>query len=215
VLVEARSMFDEAVNYGWIDRNPALQVKHLCAPVMRKRLSLDEWQATYEYAISQSPPWVSRLLLLALLTAQRRADLQKMSFDDVWDGHLHIEQQKTRTRIALPLALRLDVVGCTLGDAIELCRDYAAPGSTLLRKSTGASLARATLTARFEWARESACGATEVRRAAPGLHECRSLSERLYRDQGIDTRTLLGHKHQSMTDLYNDDRGLSRGGGEC
>lgn len=23
--------------------------------------------------------------------------------------------------------------------------------------------------------------------------------------------TLLGHKHQAMTDLYNDDRGLTRG----
>jgi len=23
--------------------------------------------------------------------------------------------------------------------------------------------------------------------------------------------TLLGHKHQAMTDVYNDDRGLSKG----
>lgn len=23
--------------------------------------------------------------------------------------------------------------------------------------------------------------------------------------------TLLGHKHQAMTDVYNDDRGLTRG----
>lgn len=46
---------------------------------------------------------------------------------------------------------------------------------------------------------------------ASALHECRSLSERLYREQGIDTKTLLGHKHQSMTDAYNDDRGLSAG----
>lgn len=43
---------------------------------------------------------------------------------------------------------------------------------------------------------------------APSLHECRSLSERLFRAQGIDTRILLGHKHQAMTDVYNDDRGL-------
>jgi hypothetical protein len=40
---------------------------------------------------------------------------------------------------------------------------------------------------------------------------CRSLAERLYCGQGIDTRTLLGHKRQAMTDVYNDDRGLSRG----
>jgi len=43
------------------------------------------------------------------------------------------------------------------------------------------------------------------------LHECRSLSERLYRTQGVNTMILLGHKHQAMTDLYNDDRGLTAG----
>ena len=47
--------------------------------------------------------------------------------------------------------------------------------------------------------------------APPSLHECRSLSERLYRAQGIDTRTLLGHKRQQMTDVYNDLRGLDAG----
>lgn len=39
----------------------------------------------------------------------------------------------------------------------------------------------------------------------------RSLSERLYRAQWINTMQLLGHKSQAMTDMYNDDRGLSRG----
>lgn len=42
---------------------------------------------------------------------------------------------------------------------------------------------------------------------APTFHEQRSLSERLYRDQGVDTQKLLGHKTQKMTDRYNDDRG--------
>lgn len=42
---------------------------------------------------------------------------------------------------------------------------------------------------------------------APTFHEQRSLSERLYREQGVDTQKLLGHKTQKMTDRYNDDRG--------
>ncbi|ELV7529536.1 integrase, partial [Edwardsiella ictaluri] len=32
-------------------------------------------------------------------------------------------------------------------------------------------------------------------------------SERLYREQGLETQKLLGHKSQKMTDKYNDDRG--------
>ncbi len=39
------------------------------------------------------------------------------------------------------------------------------------------------------------------------FHEQRSLAERLYKEQGIDTRKLLGHKSQIQTDRYNDDRG--------
>lgn len=68
-----------------------------------------------------------------------------------------------------------------------------------------------SLSARFEDAREGVYGKHTGAGLPPCLHECRSLAERLYRKQGIDTRTLLGHKRQSMTDTYNDDRGLSDG----
>lgn len=43
----------------------------------------------------------------------------------------------------------------------------------------------------------------------PSLHEVRSLSARLYKEQGIDIQTLLGHKNSEMTAIYEDDRGLS------
>lgn len=39
------------------------------------------------------------------------------------------------------------------------------------------------------------------------LHEMKSLSERLYKEQGIVTKKLLGHKSQQQTDKYNRDRG--------
>ncbi|MDR3352759.1 MAG: hypothetical protein LBO00_07160 [Zoogloeaceae bacterium] len=35
----------------------------------------------------------------------------------------------------------------------------------------------------------------------PTLHEIRSLAERLYREQGVDMQTLLGHKSPLMTAL--------------
>lgn len=39
------------------------------------------------------------------------------------------------------------------------------------------------------------------------FHEQRSFSERLYKEQGIDTRKLLGHKTYRQTDRYHDDQG--------
>lgn len=160
------------------------------------------------WSVANQPPWVQRMLDLALVTGQRRSDIAVMGGANVWDRLLHVEQIKTGTRIALPLDLRLEVLGKTVGDVLEDCAGYAAPGATFVRRKSGAALVDASLSARFEEAREGA-GLTWDSGHPPSLHECRSLSERLYRAQGIDTKTLLGHKHQSMTDIYNDDRGLN------
>lgn len=108
------------------------------------------------------------------------------------------------------MALRLDPLGITLGEAIEDCKTYATGTEYLLRKHNGKQLVDASLSARFEEARDGSLPVfTEG--LPPSLHECRSLSERLYRAQGIDTMVLLGHKSQKMTDMYHDDRGLTRG----
>lgn len=208
VLIEVRDCFGEAMNYGWIDRNPATGVKIPVVHVQRHRLTLDQWWLILGYSLRSMPPWVPRMLALALVTAQRRSDLCKMRFSDVWDKHLHVEQQKTGERLAIPLALHMDAVGLTLGEVIEDCRAYAIGSEFMLRKHDGNQLGDASLSARFETAREGALPPVDH---PPSLHECRSLSERLYRKQGLNTMTLLGHKHQAMTDMYNDDRGLSKG----
>ena len=41
----------------------------------------------------------------------------------------------------------------------------------------------------------------------PSFHEIRSLAERQYHSQGLDTQILLGHKSRAMTDRYHDNRG--------
>ena len=214
ILIEAKDMFSEAVNYGWIDRNPATPIKAPHVRVQRQRLTLEQWRQIYAYSQAQQPPWVSRMLVLALVTGQRRSDVCKMRFDDIWDGHLHIEQLKTGERLALPVGLRLNVLGVSIEEAVESCRAYAVGSDYLLRKHNGKQLVLASLSSRFEEAREQALPVFKTG-LPPSLHECRSLAERLYRAQGINTMILLGHKHQSMTDLYNDDRGLSRGEWRC
>jgi len=210
VLMESKDVFNEAVSYGWIDRNPAAQIKAPHVKVQRHRLTIEAWLAIRAHAQERMPPWVSRMLVLALVTGQRRSDLCKMRFADVWDDHLHIEQAKTGARLALPLALKLNAIDTTLEQAIDACRGYATGTEFMLRKHNGKQLVEASLSARFEEAREESTPAC-TDGLPVSLHECRSLSERLYRAQGINTMVLLGHKNQAMTDIYNDDRGLSKG----
>lgn len=215
VLAELRDAYNEAIANDWAVSNPAAHVKLPSHRVKRKRLSLDTWIRMRELARASRQAWLESLLLLALATGQRRGDLGKMRFDHVVDGHLLVEQAKQAgkgygARVAIPLDLRLDAIGMTLGDVIEHCRASAKPGPTLLRKVSGASLEESSLSIRFAECIRAVCqGNAYAADEWPSLHEVRSLSARLYRAQGIDVQTLLGHKHAEMTAVYEDDRGLS------
>lgn len=88
----------------------------------RQRLSLEEWKTIYAEA-EKMQPWVSRSMLLALITGQRVGDIAGMKFTDVWDDALHIVQEKTGARVAIPLSLRCDAIGVSLRETIKLCRD--------------------------------------------------------------------------------------------
>ncbi|MDR0233376.1 MAG: tyrosine-type recombinase/integrase [Zoogloeaceae bacterium] len=210
VLLVARAIFTEALHSGVIDINPAKAVPPTPLHVKRSRIPLELWLKMLEIAERKAQPWVPHMLRLAIVSAARRGDLRKMRFDDVWDNLLHIETEKTGIRIALPLDLRLDAVNLRLGDVIEGCAKYGSSGATLLRRDfDGKALDKTSLSGRFRDTLLRACGGKwEGKGNPPSLHECRSLAERLYRQQGINTQILLGHKRQTMTDQYNDARGL-------
>lgn len=215
VLAELRDSINEAIANDWATSNPAAHVKMPANRVKRKRLAFEVWQQMRELAKASRQRWLESLLLLSLATGQRRGDLAKMRFDDVVDGCLRIEQQKQAgkgygARIAIPLSLRLDAIGMTLSDVIEHCRNSAAPGATLLRKAGGDPLEESSLSIRFaECIRAVRAEADYSADEWPSLHEVRSLAARMYRAQGVDVQTLLGHKHAEMTAIYEDDRGLS------
>ncbi len=209
-------MFKEAQHAGEVEPgfNPAMATRIPRAKVVRARLSFDEWKAAFE-AAEKLQPYVQNSMLLALVSGQRRTDISNMKFSDVWDGHLHITQSKTGTRLALPISLFLPELNMTLGDVIKRCRDRvvskyiihhtrshgsAAPGDPV----GGNGLSRVFMEARNMSGLKFPKGTTP-----PSFHEQRSLAERLYSAHGIDTQTLLGHKSASMTEKYHDDRGAN------
>ncbi|MFJ5346641.1 phage integrase Arm DNA-binding domain-containing protein [Pectobacterium parvum] len=207
-------VFKEAQHAGEVPPgyNPALATKQPRKRIQRQRLDLDEWQTIFDVADAQHQ-YMGNAMLLALVTAQRLGDIASMKFSDIWDDHLHVVQEKTGTRIAIPLSLKSNATGWTLRDVIARCRDYVvSPHLVHFFRSTsqaerGAAVASRTITMRFSAARDKTALVWE-NGTPPTFHEQRSLAERLYREQGdVDTRMLLGHKSQQQTDSYNDDRG--------
>ncbi|WP_324285329.1 phage integrase Arm DNA-binding domain-containing protein [Enterobacter ludwigii] len=210
VLVD---VFKEAQHAGYVPPgyNPAMATKQPRHKVTRQRLSLEEWKSIYEAAESMQP-YLQCGMLLALVTGQRLGDICKMRFSDIWDDMLHIEQEKTGSRLAIPLDLKCDALGLTLRDVVSKCRDAVISKYLVhFRHSTsqatrGDCVSSSSLTTSFKKARNK-CGIEWEKGTAPTFHEQRSLSERLYEAQGVDTQKLLGHKSPQQTAKYHDDRG--------
>lgn len=224
VLAELREAYTEAIANGWCETNPAFHIKPPKHYTIRERLTLDVWRQMLELSKASPQRWVRAMLLLAMVIGQRRADLSRVRFDQVVTGedgnqYLRIEQQKKArkrigARVEIPLALRMDAIGMTVGEVIEVCRQCGKPGPTLLRSAGGKPLEMSSLSARFHEHIVVVLGEGFYETFQwPSLHEVRSLCARTFHyEQGIPKavlQVLLGHKNSEMTELYMDDRGLS------
>ncbi|MFZ4218679.1 tyrosine-type recombinase/integrase [Enterobacter ludwigii] len=206
-------LFKEAQYAGEVPPgfNPATATRRIHADVSRSRLNFDDWISIYE-ASKAAPHFVTCSILLAIVTAQRVGDIAKMQFSDVWDGYLHVEQEKTGRKIALPLSLRCDAINMTLEDVISFCRNrvvskYLVHHSRSHRRvRVGDPVNKTTLSKTFAVLRDLVGVKVHKDKTPPSFHEQRSLAERLYRKQGVDTQMLLGHRTAAMTEQYNDER---------
>lgn len=206
-------VFKEAQHAGEVPSgfNPALATKQPRRKVTRQRLSLEEWKQIFAIADAKHK-YMGNAMLLALVTGQRIGDISRMEFSDIWDDHLHIIQEKTGSKIAIPLSLRCNAINWSLGEVVARCRDYAvSPYLVHFFRATsqaarGAQVKARTLTMNFSEARNLAN--LDWGNGTPAtFHEQRSLAERLYERQEINTQKLLGHKNRKQTDQYHDDRG--------
>lgn len=207
-------VFKEAQQLGDVPAgfNPAESAKKPHVKISRQRLSFEEWALIYD-AAEKDNYYLQKSMLLALVTGQRISDICKMRFSDISNDYLLIEQEKTGAKIALPLALKCDKIGYSIGDVITMCRDSVLSPYILHHHNAkgtavrGGKVKPTTLTAAFRKARESVVYDWTKDGTPPTFHEQRSLSERLYREQGVNTQILMGHASQAMTDRYNDSRG--------
>lgn len=128
------------------------------------------------------------------------------------DGNeLCVFQIKTGNLLKIPLNLKLDLIGLSVGDVIKEANLFKFSPFLLhhtvarAKNKKGAPLHNDTVSRQFSNALKRTDA--EFVLNPPTFHELRSLSEREYRDQGINTTKLLGHKREEMTDVYNDIRG--------
>lgn len=220
-------IFHRARGQGWVKVNPAEALEKITGlRVRRARLLIDAFKAITAAAEKHLDPWAANAMLLALISGQRREEIASATFKPrargrVWiaDDYMWIRQQKTGQRLRIPLVLRCEAIGMTLGQVVKRCRDSVVSDYLVHHTSnygnapSGSKVHVDTISRSFQDARDLSglvwpeSNEDDLPQTPPTFHEIRSLSERVYAEQGIDTQTLLGHRDPQSTQRYRDSRG--------
>lgn len=194
---------------GWMTENPALVTEDPRVVVKRGRLTLEQFRAIYEQAPNVAE-WLQRAMALALVTGADRSTIAGMTRAAISAEALTYQRGKTGVTVEVPLRLRLDAMGWTLRDLVHqrtgvvsayLVHHVAVWGNA----PAGSRVHPDRISHAFTEARRLAKIPDD---GAPTFHELRSLSKRLYEQQGgVDTKALLGHKTERMAELYANPRG--------
>lgn len=203
--------FDRQIARGIRKDNPAQVTDRISVKVRRARLPFDTFMALYR---TTSIVWLRNAMALAIVSGQARESIAAARFTDVHDDAWWNERGKTGARIVLPLELRLECFGMSLGDVIRQCRSTAILSKFVIHQTErgrGLQLGRHLhvdqLTRAFteELAK---IGADWGEKFPPTFHEVRSLSGRMYKEEGrINPQELFGHKDPRTTAVYTDGRG--------
>jgi integrase len=190
-------LWNQAREWGVTDLPNPVQGLHKNKETPRTRLvSKDEYQAVYEKA----DYLLKDALDLAYLTAQRPADVLKMSMADIGNGELLVKQGKTGKTVRISIEGRLSEV---IARAKERARSAPIAHFALLQTETGRPLSKGMLRVRFDAARTAAGVSFQYRdlrpmglTAQPDLEAARALAghgtsaitSRVYRRAGEKAR---------------------------
>lgn len=216
--------FRVAITKGWIDegKNPVSDTVAHAGETKRARLTFEVFMSIYQRTAFD---WLRNGMAVALVSAQRREDIALAETTEFHDGGWWVEQGKGHpdkggqgrggTRVFIPLTLRLERFGMSLEDVYKQCRATRVFSRFLIHQTVnrgsnspvGSRIRMDAFSNRF--AEEVAALGLDWGKKDPStFHEIRSLSERMYSEQGnVDTQLLLGHKSKRTTERYHDARG--------
>ncbi|WP_273999957.1 phage integrase Arm DNA-binding domain-containing protein [Vibrio parahaemolyticus] len=213
-----KDVYVEAQYAGEVESgfNPVAHTRSVKVPVKRQRMSpddLNEIMSTEKYEQNQHLQTATKI---GITTALRRTDIVNLKFSDVINGRLYVEISKSngKTRLSFPLELKSPLLDESLGEIINKCKTSNISSNYIVhhvrnhsgryKTKCGQKVKPETVTTLFSHAKKQ-CSPTTAKKNI-SFHELRSLAAREYNKAGFDTKTLLGHKHQKTSDLYDDER---------
>jgi len=213
-----KDMYLEAQYAGEVESgfNPVVSTRNVKVTPQRVRIKNEDLSEIMNTSYYKDRHHLIMAVKLAVTTGLRRSDITGLKFSDVKDGYLLVALSKSngKTKLAFPLELTNPFLGQSLGDIIKECRSTKIVSKYLVHHikhhqaryeaKKGQKVNPPSLSVMFREAKELC--SPEVSEKNFSFHELRSFAERIYREAGYDTKTLLGHSSQETTDTYNDSR---------
>lgn len=207
------SICTKGMALGWMQANPVAVTENAAPKVKRKRLTMEQFWAIYKKAPDVAE-WLQNAMMLALITGQDRVTVATLQRNAVTGSALLVRRAKTGAIIEIPLALRMNAADRSLAEVIAACRSTGVASRLLIHHvrqwgnaPRGSQVHPDRISHSFTEARILA-GIKE--KDGPTFHEIRSLSKRTYLEQGnVDTKALLGHSTERMSELYSNPRGAA------
>lgn len=191
VLSFTRQVFDQALEEGEIEANPAIGVKRL-PEAKRKRLpEREELERIYEKA----GPRLRVIIDLLLRAGQRVEDTLGIRRADLTDEGIRFQQDKTDAKVLVRWTPELEEV---VARAKALYGNIVA--LTLLHNRRGKAPDYSTVKIQWDKARKAA-GVEDVQ-----LRDLRAVAATWAKRQGKDATLLLGHTTPQTTRRYLRDR---------
>jgi hypothetical protein len=216
------AVFAKGMSKGWMDFNPAEPTVTESVEVKRGRLTFEMFKAILEQA-PKITGWLEGAMILGVVTGLDRSTIASLRRPMIGAEYLSAQRGKTGVWIEIPLALRLEAMGLSLREALAACesgiRSFKKPDRDFIvhhrrefgNAPLGSGVHPDNISDRFTEARKLAKipDVLPDGKLAPTFHEIRSLAKRLYDKQGnVDTKALLGHLTDEMSELYADPRGI-------
>lgn len=184
VMIHAMAL---AVEEGEIDTNPMREVKNWKGGKRDRYLTDSEYLAIREKA----SPTLRAIIAISLQTGQRIGDVLKMTYADISEAGVYVQQEKTGEK--LRLAWTPD-----LREAIDTAKSLhtSVKGMTLFSTKKGKPLPYSTVRGWWLKARADA-GVTDG-----NMHDIRAKAATDADDQGLDSMALLGHRSEQTHQRY-------------
>jgi integrase len=228
-------IFNYAINEGLVSDNPAKPLIKRKEKVLRRRLTIDQFNEVYALAEQEGDIPTCRSMRLALRSLQRREDLVTLKFADIakdsGGSYLPVIPNKTKKsgtaiKIYLDKEIESDIDLCrevidkkviSFKDAKAAQRAMNCPFILRYpfqwhRRHRGKPLTKERLSKGFQGHRDALESFKSIpMRERPSFHEIRALGAMLYLQAGKPIReiqALLGHSNEEMTKRYLSRHGV-------